>query len=134
MCNDYGGADVCIDVTPLIFCRRREIAASALSLILIAGCSSASGEPADPTPEACRERPYWPTEGWQRAPEDGPRLAPTTMAAMDRFVADSMPNLLSLLVVRDGYVVAEEYWQGADSSTPFDIRSSTKSFTSAIVG
>jgi CubicO group peptidase (beta-lactamase class C family) len=134
VCNDSRGDDVFNDVIPLTHCRRREISASLLSLILVAGCSSASGEPSGPTPEACPERPYWPTTGWQKAPGGGPRLAAAPMAELERFVADSMPNLLSLLVVRDGYVVAEQYWQGKDSSSTFDIRSSTKSFTSAIVG
>jgi CubicO group peptidase (beta-lactamase class C family) len=134
MCNDYGGDDVFNDVIPLTLCRTREIAVPALTLILLVGCSSATGEPSGPAPAACRERPYWPTAGWQRAPADGPALAPAPMAALERFVADSMPNLRSLLVVRNGYVVAERYWQGADSATPFDIRSSTKSVTSAIVG
>jgi CubicO group peptidase (beta-lactamase class C family) len=134
VCNVYGGDDVFNDVIPLTLCRARDIPVSALTLILLLGCSTATGEPSGPAPAACRERPYWPTERWQRAPDDRPGLASARMAALERFVADSMPNLRSLMVVRGGYVVAERYWGGADSATPFDIRSSTKSFTSAIVG
>lgn len=44
------------------------------------------------------------------------------------------PNVFSLLVVRRGYVVAERYFRGASDSTYFQLRSATKSFTSALVG
>ena len=40
----------------------------------------------------------------------------------------------ALLVIKDGYLVAEQYYNGYDMNTPHQIWSDTKSFMSALVG
>ncbi len=47
---------------------------------------------------------------------------------------EEFPNLHSLLVVRNGYLVIEEYFGGHDADDLHDLQSVTKSFTSAAVG
>jgi CubicO group peptidase (beta-lactamase class C family) len=84
--------------------------------------------------QPCPTRPYWPTAAWRPLTPAVSHLDTTELQRADRFVAESMPNLYSLMVIQHGYVVAERYWHGADSSTTFDLRSATKSFTSTVVG
>ena len=49
-------------------------------------------------------------------------------------IQSEFPHLYSLLVIRHGAIVFEQYYQGHDSSTLFDVRSVTKSFISALIG
>ena len=109
-----------------------------LSVLTLLACAGSGTAPLPATLVAaaseCPVRPYWPTNGWlSKAPEwSGIDTADLKLA--ERFVGDSMPNLYSLVVVQHGYVVVEEYWHGADSLTPFDLRSATKSVTATVVG
>ena len=48
--------------------------------------------------------------------------------------ASRLPNLFSLLVVKNGYLIAEGYFNGARMNQAFDTASVTKSFTSALTG
>jgi|WetSurMetagenome_2_1015567.scaffolds.fasta_scaffold30919_3 CubicO group peptidase (beta-lactamase class C family) len=49
-------------------------------------------------------------------------------------VADSLGFVDALLVIKNGHLVAEEYYNGYDKNTPHQIYSDTKSFMSALVG
>ena len=39
-----------------------------------------------------------------------------------------------ILVIRNGYIVAENYYNGYDKDSPHDVRSVSKSFLSALIG
>ena len=52
----------------------------------------------------------------------------------DQKVRRELPNVHSLLVIRNGAIVFEQYYQGHDASSLFDVRSVTKSFISALIG
>ena len=49
-------------------------------------------------------------------------------------ILSEFPHVYSLLVIRHGVIVFEQYYQGHDASTLFDVRSVTKSFISALLG
>ncbi|MCB0036560.1 MAG: serine hydrolase, partial [Anaerolineales bacterium] len=49
-------------------------------------------------------------------------------------IPDELPALDSLIIIRDGYVVHESYYNGYDKTTIHDVRSVTKSWTSALIG
>ncbi len=78
-------------------------------------------------------REYWPTDGWQTA---SPENHDMDIAKMDQANAFAENDHLSraLLVIKDGYLVYENYYGegGVDAST--NLWSVTKSFTSALVG
>jgi CubicO group peptidase (beta-lactamase class C family) len=48
--------------------------------------------------------------------------------------AEAVPRFRSLLVARHGRLVLEEYFHGGSGTTPFDVRSVTKSVVSSLVG
>ena len=68
------------------------------------------------------------------------RVAPGAVAmdapltAQAESAAARVSRLRSLLVARDGRLVIEHYWGGADSATRFDVRSVTKSVLAALTG
>ena len=79
---------------------------------------------------------YTPTstnDGWQIATPAGQGVDEAVLDTAYR-EARNLPNLFSLLVVKNGYLVAERYFNGARINQPFDTASVTKSFTSALAG
>jgi len=79
------------------------------------------------------EDTLWPTEGWQLSTPEDNGLNSTKLAEMSSFVRNSVPSARSILVVRNGYLVYEEYFKG-DETYAGPIWSTTKSVLSALVG
>ena len=79
------------------------------------------------------ERAYWPTEGWIDEPMEMHDMDLSKMEIANQFAKDD-PLMRSLLVIKDGYLVFENYYGdgGVDEST--NLWSVTKSVTSALVG
>jgi len=101
-----------------------------LSLVASCGGSSGSGDSRGGVPN------YTPTtanDGWQVATAAGQGVDEAVLDTAYR-EARRLPNLYSLLVVKNGYLVAEAYFNGAGRNQPFDTASVTKSFTSALAG
>jgi CubicO group peptidase (beta-lactamase class C family) len=48
--------------------------------------------------------------------------------------AENRKSIYSILVIRNGYIVAERYYRGHDENSSFNIRSVSKSFLSAMTG
>ena len=77
---------------------------------------------------------YWPTEGWRSTAPEEQGLDPKTLSEIDYDVKETFPAVKGVLVVRNGYVVFENYYQGYDRSDHHHVFSVTKSVTSALVG
>jgi len=79
------------------------------------------------------ERDYWPTTGWLSDSIEKHGISIDKMEIADS-LANSDDALRSLLVVKDGFIVFEKYYNegGIDKST--EVWSVTKSFTSALIG
>jgi len=78
----------------------------------------------------------WPTGEWPISTPaeeglDGDRL--TELAGLIR-AGEEFPDLHSLLVVRHGYLVVEEYFDGHGADDLHMLQSVSKSFTSAVMG
>lgn len=115
---------------------------------LVAGCSSsddgddtagstttAAAEEA-PTEEPATEAPgagfTYPGDEWERAEAAEMGFDP---AALDAVAATAEAEGSTCFVVtRQGRIVGEWYWQGADAETRREVFSVTKSFTSTLVG
>jgi len=107
--------------------RRRIVLAIGVGVLLLTPSSLLAAPP---------EPDYWPTREWRTASPaahglDGGRLQELVdlIAEGERF-----PDLHSLLVVRHGYLVVEEYFAGQQPETLHMQQSVTKSFASAAIG
>jgi CubicO group peptidase (beta-lactamase class C family) len=99
-------------------------------LLFLAGCGSA---PLAPVP--ADGVGYWPGAKWRRAaPEqvgiDGARMADL----VGRLRGNRIPGIHSLLLVRQGYLAVEEYFNGSDGTQLQTLQSVTKSVTSLLLG
>jgi len=104
----------------------------ALFLILVltgTGCDSGG----DMTSEVLPEWPVQLSAEWTTVE---PATAGVSSKGLDHAltVARGIPRLKSLVVVKDGAIVMEEYLHGAQPSDLFDVRSVTKSIVSTLVG
>ncbi len=79
------------------------------------------------------ERSYWPTNGWAFSPMEDHQIDPAKMSLANQFAENDRLSR-ALLVIKDGYIVFENYYGdgGEDQST--NLWSVTKSFSSALVG
>jgi CubicO group peptidase (beta-lactamase class C family) len=118
----------------------RRCVTGALAASMLAGCASAPTPPAltvtpapSPTPAGV-VRDYWPTAGWRTASPEEHGIAPARLMAADAEIRANLPDVYSLMVVRHGYIVFEQYYQGSDETATFGLRSATKSFASALIG
>lgn len=96
-----------------------------MSLLILAGCSESSTEPEENIGDLSDS---WESVSAQDAGMNAASLdtAISKAAAQDRF--------LSLLVIRNGKLVIEEYFNGNTANTLNDTRSVTKSVISTLVG
>ena len=80
-------------------------------------------------------RDYWPTDGWQNTtPEEQGMDSALLNAMMDR-IDENGVHIDSIVIVKNGYLVFEEYPRtNYDVDSRHIIHSCTKSFTSALVG
>jgi CubicO group peptidase (beta-lactamase class C family) len=109
-----------------------------LACVLVAACTSAADRRSTATsqlrPPGLARRDYWPTSGWRTAAPAAQGMDPAVLDQLDTKVPAYHSQVRSLLVVRHGYLVYEHYWQGFAASDGHDVRSVTKSVTSALVG
>lgn len=78
-------------------------------------------------------RTYWPTEGWQTANMENQGMDPAKMDIANDF-AQNDPLAKALLVVKDGYIVYENYYGDGGVAESTNLWSVTKSFSSALIG
>lgn len=78
----------------------------------------------------------WPTDGWTRSTPAEQRLDPNPLDDLVGLMRQgkTYPNLHSLLIVRNGYLVLEEYFGGYHADSLHTLQSVSKSFTSAMMG
>jgi len=103
-----------------------------LTLVLL--LLAASVLPITATAQTAPDRDYWPTDGWMMATPESRGMDPGLLLEADRQARATLPDLSALLVVRDGYLVFEEYYNDHERDEPINVRSITKSVTGALVG
>ncbi len=118
-----GGVE--IDLMPSRFANRRA-AVLWLVVLLAGGCSDAIAPVAFDAPVDL-------TRTWETAPPSAVGIDEAALARADS-MADAIPRLRSLLVVRRGRLVHERYFAGRTASDLADVRSVTKSVVSTLTG
>ena len=93
------------------------------------------------TTTAVPERDYWPTNGWRNSTPQEQGMSNETLQAMVSHILDEDLDVHSVIVIRHGYVVLEEYpnpFQGVSRTNSWNgthyLYSTTKSFTSCLIG
>jgi CubicO group peptidase (beta-lactamase class C family) len=100
----------------------------------LAGCRPVSQTKA-PTPNnQSATTAYWPTGDWRSSTPEQQGMDSALLAQAAEKVRHDSISLFSLLVIRNGYIVSETYFQGAGAGERREVYSVTKSFTSTLVG
>ncbi|MEE4193571.1 MAG: serine hydrolase [Anaerolineae bacterium] len=109
----------------------KKLVTTIIILFLLTACQTTSIEP---SVENAEDGHYWPTEGWLvSAPEDQ-GMDGQKLAAIAEYIEENNIAIDSVLVVKDGYIVGEYYFNGYDQNELHVQYSVTKSITSALVG
>ena len=97
-----------------------------LSILLLTACSTAP----PPTPV---QRDYWPTSDWRESTLDEQGMDSEHFNSLREHIKENLPHMRSVLVIRHGYLVFEEYYQGVPNDYQ-DLASVAKSVISALIG
>lgn len=81
-----------------------------------------------------QERAYWPTESWRTQLPEEQGLDRAALDSALEMLQEELPFVNSLLVVREGVVILEEYYNDYDAESLHLLWSVTKSFMSALIG
>ncbi len=78
----------------------------------------------------------WPTKKWPRSTPTEQKLNPEILDDLIYLIREKneCPHLHSLLIIRNGYLVIDEYFKGYDAEKLNSLQSVSKSFTSAVMG
>lgn len=74
----------------------------------------------------------WPTQGWKTSTPEVQGMNSAVLAKMLEVFRDQQVH--SVAVIRNGHLVAEAYNEGTQADLPQDVKSVTKSVTSALIG
>ena len=81
-----------------------------------------------------KKREYWPTSGWRSSTPEMQGMDSAKLLIADEFIQNRLPDALSLLVVKNGYLVFEKYYSYGMRERYAVVHSVTKSVTSALIG
>ena len=90
-----------------------------------------------PQTTLCKQPPardYWPTAEWKTSTPEAQGMDVAKLMIADEFVKERLPDAFSLLVVRNGYLVFEQYYSYGSIFRQSVVHSVTKSVTSALIG
>jgi CubicO group peptidase (beta-lactamase class C family) len=80
------------------------------------------------------EPDYWPTAGWRTSTPEAQGMDSSLLAQMLEEVNTKKTRIYSVLVIRNGYMVTEAYFQPYTRDTKMHVQSVTKSVIGALVG
>jgi uncharacterized protein (TIGR03437 family) len=76
----------------------------------------------------------WPTDGWAQSSPEEQGINSALLQAGDAYVRSQCPTRYSFLVVRNGYLVWEQYYHGMSRDRYADVMSISKSILSLLIG
>ncbi|MFX0152202.1 MAG: serine hydrolase domain-containing protein [Candidatus Hodarchaeota archaeon] len=76
----------------------------------------------------------WPTDDWQTSPPVQQGMDPQLLTDMFSYIEEQVHFMHSVLIVRNGYIVAEQYFKGWNQEFKHPLYSCTKSITSILMG
>lgn len=109
--------------------------ALAVALGACGGGGSSSNGVTGADPDSKARVPANPGDQWTLVPAADVGMDAAVLAnAVSKLPAEGTHGLSSMLVMRRGKPVLEQYWNGYDKDTLHDLRSATKSITSLMMG
>ncbi|WP_205880559.1 serine hydrolase domain-containing protein [Larkinella terrae] len=101
-------------------------------VLCLAGCTALQD---DPSATYTYQVPNQLSDGWAVASLQSQQMNPKPVEQLtDQIATEQYRNIHSLLIVKNGRLVYENYFSGYSQSVPENIYSATKSVTSALVG
>jgi CubicO group peptidase (beta-lactamase class C family) len=142
--------------TNIITRSTRFLALLCLFALLLAGCSNSpvtvtapplptlipspeapstdsSATPHAPAPAAAA-RADWPTDQWSTSSPEAQGMDSEKLAEMLQAIEERGLDLHSLLIIRNGYLISENYFGPYDANTRHQLYSVTKSFVATLIG
>ncbi|WP_442600535.1 serine hydrolase domain-containing protein [Paenibacillus sp. KN14-4R] len=80
------------------------------------------------------QRNYWPTTQWQTADTADLRMDSQKLSELEPLIKTEYSNINGIVVVRNGYVAYESYYNGYGPDDKNHVASVTKSVISALIG
>jgi CubicO group peptidase (beta-lactamase class C family) len=94
-----------------------------------------NNRPTGPISPCAAARDYWPTEGWRYTTPFQQDMNENRLNSLLAYIDDEGIPINSMIIVRNGYIVLEEYLNPAhNEATQHPIYSCTKSVVSSLVG
>lgn len=80
------------------------------------------------------ERNYWPTLEWQYADSSSVGMDPKKLSELEPIIMSQYNNINGMVVVREGNIVFERYYNDYGPNDTFHVASLSKSIISALIG
>lgn len=103
-------------------------------LVTLVSCATAGTILPTPPASTPPTRDYWPTDGWRAADPAAHGFDPSLPDVLAAKIERELPFLNSLLIVKDGYLVHEAYFNDFEPDDLHTVNSVTKSIVSALYG
>lgn len=81
-----------------------------------------------------RKREYWPTEHWRKCSPEDVGMDKEILNEAHKEIRTVLKTVNSFLVVKNGYIVFEKYYNDFNKDSEYPVMSVTKSFISALIG
>ncbi|XOK64571.1 serine hydrolase domain-containing protein [Paenibacillus elgii] len=80
------------------------------------------------------QRNYWPTTQWKALEPAALGMDSNKLSALEPTIKSEYSNINGMVVVRNGYIAYESYYNGYGPDDPHHVASVTKSILSALIG
>lgn len=101
-------------------------------LVFLPGCTKNNRDPFVCSGSYMGE--YWPTTGWRTCTPEEVGMNSEKLNKVYKYAANPNINTYGLVIVKNGYIVGEAYFQGFSSTSRFRSYSIAKSFLSSLFG
>lgn len=105
-----------------------------VSLIFFSNCADTKNNRASFLGDGNYSGTYWPTSGWRTCSPEEVGMDSDKLYEVYEYAANPTINTRGLLIIRNGYIVGEAYFDGYSSGSRFPSYSIAKSFLSSLFG
>ena len=105
--------------------------AGILSILIVLFLITSKGVPAM---AATYSVDYWPTRGWRTTTPEKQGMKSDVLADMLQYIRDKKLNLHSITIVRNGYLVMDNYFYPYSKNTKHNFRSCAQGVLSGLIG